>query len=307
MADSSLAAIYVSFNTRDLLRTSLRSLFHSLSRYGPDQAEVWVVDNASADGSAAMVAKEFTGARLIANADNRGFGAANNQAIRASRGDHLLLINPDTIVEGDAPARLSRFLAEHAEAAVVGPGLLSPDGSFQHSAFRFPSLAMGLIEFFPLNHRLLDSRLNGRYPRSCYRQPFRVDHPLGACLLLRRAAVEKAGLFDESFFMYYEEVELCLRLRRAGWQAWCLPQARVVHYGGQSTGQVAPEMFRQLHSNKLRLFRKHYSPATCLAARWILHLGAWRRRVALRRQARNGARPADASQWDETYSALLRL
>ncbi len=307
MADSSLAAIYVSYNTRDLLRASLRSLFDSLSRYGPDQAEVWVVDNASGDGSTAMVAEEFPAVRLIANADNRGFGAANNQAIGASQGDHLLLLNPDTIVEADAPARLSGFLAEHPEAAVIGPALVSPDGSFQHSAFRFPNLAMGFIEFFPLNHRLLDARLNGRYPRSHYRQPFQVDHPLGACLLLGRTAVEQVGLFDESFFMYYEEVDLCLRLRRAGWQAWCLPQARVVHYGGQSTGQVAPEMFRQLHSNKLRLFRKHYSPATCLVARWILRLGAWRRRLELRSQERAGAAPADLASWDETYRALLRL
>lgn len=307
MADRSLTAIYVSYNTRDLLRTSLRSLFHSLAQHGPEQAEVWVVDNASPDGSAAMVAEEFPAARVIANAENRGFSAANNQGIRSSRGDHLLLINPDTVVQEDAPARLSRFLADHAQAAVVGPRLLAPDGSFQHSAFRFPNLAMGFIEFFPLNHRLLDSRLNGRYPRSRYEQPFRVDHPLGACLLLRRAAAEEAGLFDESFFMYYEEVDLCLRLRRTGWQAWCLPEARIVHYGGQSTGQVAPQMFRQLHTNKLRLFRKHYSPAFCLAARWILRLGVWRGRLELRRQARDGAPPADAAQWDETYRALLRL
>src|SRR5207253_10865029 len=131
--------------------------------------------------------------------------------------DYILLLNPDAELRGDAHAALVRFLDARPATGAVGGRLVYPDGGFQHSAFAFPTLAMSFLDFFPINHRLADSRLNGRYPRDWYERPFQIDHPLGACVAIRRAALDRVGLFDERFFMYAEEVDLCWRIKQAGW------------------------------------------------------------------------------------------
>jgi hypothetical protein len=262
-----LSIIIVSYNTRDLTRACVRSALDGLARSGL-RGEVWVVDNASADGSADMVRAEFPQARLIVNADNRGFAAANNQAIARSDARHIMLLNSDAEVRGDALGAMVRVLDAHPKVGAVGARLVYPDGSFQHSAFRFPGFAQIFLDFFPLHPRLLDSRVNGRYPRRLYAgaEPFPVDHPLGAALMVRAETVRQVGLLDEGFFMYCEEIDWCWRMRKAGWEVLCVPTAEVMHHGAGTTRRFREEMFVALWRSRFRLYEKHRGAGY---ARWV--------------------------------------
>jgi len=283
-----LSVIIVSYNTRELLRGCLGSV---LADVDPGlEYEVIVVDNASADGSVAMIRDSFAQVRLLANSQNRGFAASNNQAIRQSSGQYVILLNPDTLVRKGALASLMAALEERRDAGVVGPKLLFPDGSFQHSAFTFPTLAMILLDFFPLHYRLLDSGINGRYPRGLYEraEPFPIDHPLGAALMVRRAVIDEVGLLDESFFMYCEEIDWCLRIKEAGWRILCVPRAEIVHHVGQSTRQFRDEMYVELHRSRYRLYQKHYGAGFRRVARWLVALGVWSQGLRARWAAARG-------------------
>jgi len=303
-----LSVIIVSYNTRDLLRGCLASVILTLS--SRLSHEVLVVDNASTDGSAAMVQDAFPQVRLLINKENRGFAAANNQALGQSRGRHAILLNPDTVVREGALDGMVKFLDERAQVGVVGPRLLYPDSGFQHSAFTFPTLPMIFLDFFALNHRLINSRLNGRYPRALYEagEPFLVDHPLGAGLMVRREAIEKVGLLDEGFFIYCEEIDWCMRIRRAGWEVYCVPSAVVVHHAGQSTRQVRNEMFVALWRSRFRLFSKHYSGAFRWAARWLVRLGLWAEARRAQAAHRRGELSAEAlSGWLSALRQVAQL
>jgi N-acetylglucosaminyl-diphospho-decaprenol L-rhamnosyltransferase len=293
-----LAIIVVSYNTRTLLQACLAYVYRGLQT--SDLAgEVWVVDNASSDDSANMVRSEFSTAHLIAHPENVGFAAANNLALQAigfgpqdtarELPNAVLLLNPDTLIRDDALGALYRTLHEQPRTGVTGAGLVYPDDSFQHSAFRFPDLMQVFFDFFPLNHRLTDSRLNGRYPRSLYEagRPFAIDFPLGAALMARREAIQQVGLMDERFFMYCEEIDWCLRFRRAGWGISCVPQARIVHYSAQSTRQFHDRMFVALWRSRFRLFEKHYSRFFRWAVHQIVALGA-RQGIALASRCLSG-------------------
>jgi N-acetylglucosaminyl-diphospho-decaprenol L-rhamnosyltransferase len=277
-----LSVVVVSYNTIDLLRECLATAVVSLASPGADglrlEYELFVVDNASVDGSVAMVAEEFPQAKLIANDTNRGFAAANNQALAQATGRYYLLLNPDTEVIGDALPSLVAFMDDHPKAGAAGARLENPDRTFQHSAFRFPTLWMSFFDFFPLNHRVVNSRLNGRYPRSKYTRPFQIDHPLGACMIVRAEAAAQVGLLDERFFMYCEEIDWCMRIKQAGWEIWCTPDSGVVHHVGASARQFRGPMLVELHRSRQRLFAKHYSPAFQSRHKAIVRFG-------LRRQA----------------------
>ncbi len=288
MSTIDLSIIIVSFNVRDLLDACLKSVQESARdelRY-----EIIVVDNASTDGSARMVRQHYPEVRLIANRENRGFAAANNQGIRESHGRYVLLLNPDTEVLDDALAVMVAFLETHPSFGAAGPQLLYPDGSFQHSAFRFPGVLQTFFDFFPLHHRLLDSRLNGRYPRAWYARgtPFPIDHPLGACLMARRATVEQVGLLDEGFFMYCEEIDWCWRMREAGWQIACVPHARVIHHAGASASQFRDAMFVALWRSRFRLYAKHLPPWRQRLIRWIVRVGLQWKRLRVHSEAACG-------------------
>jgi N-acetylglucosaminyl-diphospho-decaprenol L-rhamnosyltransferase len=280
-AAPALAVIIVSYNTRELLRRCLQSLGGEVDA----TARVIVVDNASADGSAEMAASEFTRVEVIAAGRNLGFAGGNNLALRAlgfesaeaaALPDAVLFLNPDTEVRPGAIAQLQQFLQRTPRAGVVGPALVYPDGRFQHSAFHFPTLWQIWFDFFTWPGRLVESPLNGRYPRAQYAAgaPFRVDHPLGAAFMVRAAAIRQVGLMDEGFFMYAEEIDWCLRARRAGWDSYCLPTAVVVHHSGGSTRHYRRPMEEALWRSRFRLFEKHYSPLFVAAARALVHLGS---------------------------------
>jgi GT2 family glycosyltransferase len=206
-------------------------------------------------------------------------------------GDYLVLLNPDTVVVGGALGILLEFMSQTPSAGICGPRLVYEDGSFQHSAFHFPSLAQAFFDFFPMHPRLQESRLNGRYPRSRYLagQAFAIDHPLGACMVLRREAVSQVGGLDEQFFMYCEEVDWAMRIRHAGWSVYCVPEAEVIHYSAQSTRQFCDEMFVALWRSRFRLFDKHYGRSYNWAARWIVRLGLRRSALSARRRSEAGS------------------
>jgi N-acetylglucosaminyl-diphospho-decaprenol L-rhamnosyltransferase len=299
-----LAVIVVSYNVRELLAACLKSLYADLGTSALD-ATVWVVDNASADSSAEMVRRDFPDVRLIISSTNVGFAAGNNLALRAIGLDqpelpasvprHILLLNPDTEVLPGALTTLTRFLDEMPEAGACGPALLYPNGRFQHSAFAFPTLWQITFDFFPLHGRLLDSRLNGRYPRRLYQagEPFPIDHPLGAALMVRSAVVAQVGLLDEGFFMYCEEIDWCLRIRERGWTIYCVPRAQIMHHAGGSTSQFREAMFVALWRSRYRLFAKHDGAFFLWVARQFVRLGLWAEARRARQRAARGEIAAD--------------
>ncbi|MDE3090800.1 MAG: glycosyltransferase family 2 protein [Chloroflexota bacterium] len=318
-----LSIVIVSYNVRELLAQCLESVSSIQSTVNSGQSslftdhrslstELFVVDNASSDGSAAMVREKFPSVRLIENATNRGFAAANNQAFGETRGRYVLMLNPDTAVRPGALETLVRFMDAHPRAGACGGKLLYADGTLQHSAFAFPTLAQIFFDFFPLSRRLSDSHLNGRYPRAAYTrgEPFQIDHPLGADLLVRRATAEQVGWLDTDFFIYCEEIDWCMRIKRAGWQIWCVPQAEIVHHEAQSTRHASRRdaMFVELWRARYRLFQKHYSPAFGWAARQIVRAGL----ANEARRARAAARRGEVTQ-DElerrlgAYAQTLKL
>ncbi len=214
-----------------------------------------MVDNASTDGSVQMIKTNFPAVQLIENRENMGFAPANNQAIRAGKGEYVLLLNPDTQVSAGTFDALLAFLRTHPDVGAVGPKTLNPNGTLQISCYPFPTLSR---ELWRLLH------LDKIAPYGSYRmedwalRPREVDALLGACMLFPRSVLDEVGLFDESYFMYTEEIDLCYRVRQSGKKLCWVPEASIVHFGGQSTRQVAAEMFLQLYRSKLQFFRKHY-------------------------------------------------
>ena len=244
--------IIISWNTHDLLNQCLTSVFKTpLTDW-----EILLVDNASTDGSSPMVREHFPKVQLIENKENVGFASANNQAIRKSMGKLILLLNSDTVVKPNALQEMVRFMDEHPETGAAGAYLLNPDGTLQPSCEPFPTLTR---EFLRLFH------LTSLWQGNCYRmakwdpkKPREVEVIKGACLILRKEALKTIGLLDEDFFFYSEDVDLCYRLRKAGWHLYWVPTAKVVHYGGQSSHLVAAESFIRLYEGKLQYIRKHH-------------------------------------------------
>ena len=278
MAD--LTAIVVSWNVCDLLRRCLHSLIESVEATRPDREhgldlEIIVVDNNSTDGSSEMVRAEFPQVRLVANDENRGFTAANNQGLAASHGRFLLLLNPDTQVVGDALRTMVRFAEAHPQIGVLGPQLLYPDGRLQPSRRRFPTFATALVESTIVQEWWHDNRILRHYymadvPAADSDQVQQVDWLVGACLLVRREAYEQVGGLDEGFFMYSEELDWCRRIKEAGWEIVYFPEATVIHHEGKSSEQVVPARHIHFQGSKVRYFRKHHGSAQAELLRWFL-------------------------------------
>jgi len=273
----------VSWNTRELLDQCLGSVYATADGLG---VEVVVVDNASGDGSVEMVRGKYPQAVLIANGENVGFAAANNQALAASTGRHLLLLNPDTICRPGALAELVRFLDEHPECGAVGPLVLNVDETLQYSWAAFPTFwseARGRLERRIASHVLSKVEGSRKLPTTAHEArgigPFKADWIGGCCLMIRREAIDAIGPMDESLFMYSEETDWCLRLVRAGWEVWVDPQAEIVHLGGRSSAQVPDEAALRLRMSKRRYFAKHHGVLTGAALGAVLGLKYHARRA----------------------------
>jgi len=317
-----LAVVIVSWNVRDLLAACLRSLFSDIERSNL-KAQVWVVDNGSTDGSPEMVAESFPSVRLVASQENLGFVRGNNLALReisnlqSPTSKYVWLLNPDTEVQPGATAALMATLETRPQAGVAGAKLLYPDGSLQHSGFRFPGLVQLAFDLFSfpgrtinVRARLYDTPLNGRYPRRLYEgdAPFPIDHPLGAAMMVRAEAIAEVGWLDEGFWMYCEEIDWCWRMRKAGWQAYCVPTARVVHHAGKSSEQVRATTFIALWRSRLRLYDKHYPEWKRLLAYKLVRTGMRRNIHQARTACRRGEISADelTARLDAYQTVLTR-
>lgn len=268
MVDNSpVSIVIVSWNTRDLLRVCLTSTLAACAELDRP-AEIIVVDNASSDDSAGMVRDEFPAVRIIRNSSNSGFAAATNQGIRESRGRYVLLLNPDTNVTTGSLRVLVSFIDEHPDAGVAGPRLVGRHGEDQVSCFPLPTLVREMWRLFHLDrvHQI------ATYPLSRWgsERAQSVESVQGACMLIRREALEQAGLLDERFFIYTEEIDLCRRLLDLGWQIFWVPQAVIVHYGAASTDQVGARMFLELYRSKVQYFRKHLGVWGAVAYKTVL-------------------------------------
>ena len=276
-----LSVVIVNWNTGDLLAQCLASLRHARPALS---LELIVVDNASTDGSAHGFPQEGDGLRLITHTSNLGFARACNRGIRESRGRYILLLNPDTrVLPGSLEAMLV-FMDAHPEAGAAGPALLNPDGSLQPSGGRFPSLR-GLLAIHPIIARFFPAPEDPLRRRD-FSRVAEVEEVSGACLLIRRSAWEAVGPLDEAFFLYFEEVDWCLRLTRQGWKVYYVPQARVIHHWRSRTDPDPQAQLYHLRSQRYYV-RKHFGRGpfllltavclvvhTCLLAmgliRWLL-------------------------------------
>jgi GT2 family glycosyltransferase len=246
-----LSIIIVNWNTRDLLCQCLDSLTQKVEGI---EMEILVVDNGSTDGSVAAVRDKFPGVRLIENPVNMGFAKANNQAISLSSGEYLLLLNPDTQVKDETVVKMLSFMDAHAEAGLVGAQLLNADGSKQNSIANFPSLATELLNK-SLLRRLFPEKFPGK--ERDYPGPVEVESVIGACMLVRRKAVEQVGLLDEEFFLFLEETDWCYRIKKAGWEIYHIPGAEVLHFQGKSAEAEKAKARIEYHRSRYHYFRKN--------------------------------------------------
>jgi GT2 family glycosyltransferase len=231
-----LSIIIVSWNVRELLKKCLASIFI----YNRDfDLEVIVIDNASGDDTVKMVSREFPQVNLIINKINLGFAAANNQGIRQATGDYLLLLNPDTEFIDHSFKTAIDFLSRDGQIGLLGCQLLNPNKTVQPSVRRFPSFWPIFLMFFKLPKILPNLSAINKYLAVDfdYRRCQTVEQVMGAFMLLKRGVIEKIGLLDENFFVWFEEVDFCLRVWQAGYQVVYYPDTKVVHHGGQSFKQ----------------------------------------------------------------------
>ena len=268
-AVTDVSVIVVNWNTCRLLEACLRSVEGTRENLTVD---VIVVDNGSADGSVELVREHFPRVELIANTSNRGFAAGNNQALERARGRYLFLLNSDAEVEAAALRALVSYADEHRQAGVIGPKLLNPDGTLQPSGGHFPTPVATVAELLGLN------RLTGR-PRygtqRDYDRPAEVDEVSGAAMLIRPEVIRQIGGLDEQFAWGYEDVDFCLRAKRAGWQVHYVPAARVVHqWGGSQRLAPAPTILKAI-AGRRRYFQKHYgrvAASAVISATFISHV-----------------------------------
>ena len=278
MTESAIGAAIVSYNTAALLRRCLESVVADAR--GP----VLVIDNKSSDGSADLVHHEFPGVRLRSEAVNRGYGAAANVAVRELGTPYVLLLNADTVLTPGALNALAGYLDANPRVAIAGPRIVNAAGRYERSAHSFPTPTSLLLHarWWPgpqserpsmTSSHQEQERQPGRLVALSRRKewhPRSVDWVLGAALAIRREAFEAVKGFDEAYFLYQEEIDLCFRLRAAGWEVHYAPVATVFHVGGASTGQRATETFGQFVRSTQRFARLRLSPLRAIGVRAVL-------------------------------------
>lgn len=263
-----LSIVIVNWNTRSLLRDCLLSAESQLQTM---DAEIIVVDNASEDGSAAMVRKFFPYVRLIENRENRGFAAANNQAIRQASGKYILLLNSDTLVHGDVMSRSVEYLETHPEVGMMGCKVLNGDGTTQLTCSQFPTFTNLVLQTIGANR--LGGPVFSRYQMSHWTRDDEreVDVISGCYLMVRSQVIDEIGLLDEDFFCYGEETDWCERCREAGWQLRFAPVGTITHFGSASTRKLNHKRDLLLTEGTVRLHLKHRGPLAARAV-WLLLL-----------------------------------
>ncbi|MGZ6275014.1 MAG: glycosyltransferase family 2 protein [Syntrophales bacterium] len=260
-----ISIIIVNWNTRDLLQNCLESIYKTISDIS---YEIICVDNASTDGSVSMLQEKYPQVRLIQNEENRGFGAANNQAMRIMKGRYALLLNSDAVLTENAVRELFAFMEARSDAAMACGQLLNADGSKQNSVAGFPNLLSLLT-----NTSLLEYLFPKRYPSKRYNhdKPIEVDSCIGACLLARKKAIEEVGMFDERYFFFFEETDWAYQMRSAGWNIFHVPTALIYHLQGRSIGKDIRSRI-EFYRSRYQFFRKWKSRPYYILVRFFIML-----------------------------------
>lgn len=281
-----LSIIIVNYDSTDVLRNCLNSIVES--RF-PFSFEVLVIDNASEESITGLI-QEFSFAIFVTNKKNCGFAFANNVGISRSRGKYVLLLNPDTVVNAGSLNPMMRYLDEHTEVGIVGCKIFNAHGEVEHSTHSFPTLSKEFIhanEFVKglLGYESTPVKLFKRITKLKSLESYwdhdslrEVDHVTGACMMVRKEAIDKVGLLDEAFFLYNEEVEWSYRMKRAGYKSVFLPDSNIIHLFGYSTKQqvqkqVANRLLLERYRGMFYFFQKHYGFMKLLVLRLIVAEG----------------------------------
>ncbi len=299
-----LSIIVVSWNVAELVSACLRSL-----PLNDPQVEVIVVDSASHDGTPGRVAAEFPSVKLIACTDNVGYSRGNNLGFAEARGHFWFVLNPDTVLEPGALDTLRAYLEGHPDVGCVGPALTYADGTPQSSRRRFPTLAMAIFETAWLR-RFAPRGLLERYQGEDWAtdRPVDVDWLVGAALLLRADAVRQVGGFDEGYFMYSEELDLCRRLKAAGWRVAHVPGAHITHHEARSSDQARRATHLRYNRSKVRYFRKHHGALQAGLLRLALQASfAWQTVLEAGKWLLGHKRALRAERVSDYLHVLIRL
>lgn len=289
MNEFRISVIIVSYNTCDILRKCLDSLFENSGKH---ELEVFVVDNNSADNSTLMVKDNFKNVSVIENNENLGFAAANNQAFEKASGKYIVLLNPDAFVKPDAMDNAIAFMESHAECGICSGRLINLDNELDPSARRFPNSLYKFFTISGLSDKYPSSRLFGKgdFKFFDHKSVIEVDWVPGTFGVYRKSMLDKIELFDNRFYIYYEETDLCLRAKRAGWKIYFIPDAQVIHIGGACSKTRKDQKFDTSGSQVLKFrmrseylyFRKNFNILSVLAnagveilwnaMRWLMNL-----------------------------------
>jgi GT2 family glycosyltransferase len=258
-----VSVIIVNWNTKDLLKNCLNSIYQTIQNL---TFEIIVVDNASSDGSLEMLQQNFPEVINIGNQENRGFGAANNQAFAVMQGKYALLLNTDALLTPGAVKRLWTFGEANSDAAIVCGQLLNADGSKQNSIASFPSLLT-----LSANISLLEYLFPRKYPSKRYEHSgsIEVDSAIGACMMIRKKALDEVGVFDERYFFFFEETDLAYTMHKAGWKTYHIPDAFIYHLQGQSIGGNVRSRI-EFYRSRYKFFSKWHGRSYYLAARALI-------------------------------------
>ena len=277
-----LSVIILNWNARNYLEKSLASLVCVPQEL---DFEVIVVDNASEDDSVGMIKEKFPTVKVIANRENKGFGAGNNLAAPMASGRYILFLNPDTVVIAGALAGLVSYADANPDIGILGPKLLNGDGSLQYSCRRFPNLATGFFRNTPLGRLLPKNKFASDYlmKEFDHASPLDVDWVSGAALMMRRELIHQIGAFDDDFFMYCEDVDICWRAGKAAipngknWRVTYFPDSVIYHLIGKSSDLVPTRMTYEFHRSQYLFYKKHYAVTTPFLLRPLIPVGIWLR------------------------------
>jgi len=253
-----LSITIVSYNTKDLLKQCIKSIYEHTKNIS---FEIIVVDNASCDGSVEMLKSEFPTVKVIQNKENLFFTRAHNQALRIAKGRYLMILNSDTIVLDSAFDKLVRFMDENPQCGACGPKLLNPDMSLQRSSDRLPTFLYALFEVLLLNtiwknNPVKKHRIYAEWDRNTTKE---VDSVGGSCMVVRREVVEKVGLLDQNFLIYWEEIDWCKRILEAGYKIYYIADVQIIHYWQVSMDKHGKEKKEKIFFNSmLCYYKKHF-------------------------------------------------
>ncbi len=260
-----ISVIIVNWNTKELIQNCLESVYRTM---GNLTFEIIVVDNASSDGSLILLDEKYPHAIKICNQENRGFGAANNQAFAIMKGKYALLLNTDAMLTPDTANKLWSFAEAHPQAAIICGQLLNAGGKKQNSVAAFPTLLT-----LATNISLLEYLFPKYYPSKRYehKDPIKIDSAIGACMLIRKKALDEVGFFDERYFFFFEETDLAYTIKRSGWFAYQVPDALIYHLQGQSIGHNIRSRI-EFYRSRYQFLRKWHSPVYYYSARGVIIL-----------------------------------